>query len=156
MTTDQIVTIIVAIVGSGAFFATITAGINAIANRRKTGAESQSTAFNSLSTTANALTEVSKKQVLMLCEQMERQGKQMETQDKRIKELEDEVAKYRKEQQDRENIMEDLIHENRTLKTQMDKLIVDNKAKDKQIESLLDRVKELESRLTAAEKKAIS
>ena len=73
MTAEQITTIIVAILGSGALSAVITA----IATRKKTGSEAQSIAFDSLAKTAETLMSVAENRIKNLCERVDKLEKQI-------------------------------------------------------------------------------
>lgn len=156
MTPDQIVTLIVAIVGSGALGILI----NSIASRRKVHAESKkivsethaidqdciNKTLESIAKAADQISEVSGQQVKMLYEQVTRQ-------DKRIAELEDEIRLLRDKTKVDDMTIAALQKENDRLKGQVKKLVDENTAKDRVIDDLRRRVDELEQKLSVTEKR---
>lgn len=156
MTPDQIVTLIVAIVGSGALGILI----NSIATRKKVHAESGkivsethaidqdciNKTLESIAKAADQISEVSGQQVKMLYEQVTRQ-------DKRIAELEDEIRLLRDKTKVDDMTIAALQKENVQLKGQVKKLVDENTAKDRVIDDLRRRVDELEQKLSVTEKR---
>ena len=152
MSTDQIVTVIVAIVGSGALGVLI----NSIATRKKVHAESGkitseshaidqeslNKAIESIAKAADLIGDVSGQQVQMLCNQVSRQ-------DKRLTDLEDEIRELRVQKKADEVTIDTLKQENVRLKQQITKLVDENVEKDRTINDLKQRVEDLESKLSA-------
>ncbi|HBF40824.1 MAG TPA: hypothetical protein DDW19_03330 [Anaerolineaceae bacterium] len=154
MTTDQIVTLIVAIVGSGALGILI----NSIATKKKVRAESGkitseahaidqdsiNKTLESIAKAADLISDVSGQQVKMLYEQVSRQ-------EKRIAELEDEIRILRDKTKADDMTIATLQKENSRLKDQVKKLVDENTAKDRVIDDLKRRVDELETKLSTVE-----
>jgi len=122
MTSEQIVTIIVAIIGSGV----LSAVVAVVGNRKKTNADAQSVALDSLSQTAKTLMEVAELRIKNLCD--------------RVEGLESKVSILQDAVQERELKIDTLGDENRKLQDLVKKL-------QEQNESLRRRVKELETQL---------
>ena len=156
MSTDQIVTVIVAIVGSGALGILV----NSIATRKKVKAESVKIAseshaidqdclnrtLESIAKAADQISDVSGQQVKMLYEQVSRQ-------DKRITELEDEIRILREKTKADDMTIATLQKDNSRLRDQVKKLVDENTEKDRVIDDLRRRVDELESKLSSVQSK---
>jgi len=154
MSTDQIVTVIVAIVGSGALGILI----NSIATRKKVKAESGkiaseshaidqeslNKAIESIAKAADLIGDVSGQQVQMLCNQVSRQ-------DKRLTDLEEEIRILREKTKADDMTIATLQKDNSRLRDQVKKLVDENTAKDRVIDDLRRRVDELESKLISVE-----
>ena len=138
MDASQITTIVVAVIGSGV----LSVIVQALAARRKTAADANSTAFESLSHTATTLSEISEKRLVALCDRAERMEARVET-------LETQIRSLKLEVEDRDNMIETLQKENADLAKQVSALEKENRCKDRMIEALTKRIKELESRLDA-------
>jgi predicted RNase H-like nuclease (RuvC/YqgF family) len=138
MDSSQITTIVVAVIGSGV----LSVIVQALAARRKTAADANSTAFESLSHTASTLSEITEKRLVALCDRAER----MEA---RVEKLEAQITSLKLEIESRDNMIETLQKENADLAEQVSALEKENRCKDRKIEALTKRIKELESRLNA-------
>lgn len=138
MDSSQITTIVVAVIGSGI----LSVIVQALAARRTTAADANSTAFESLSHTASTLSEITEKRLVALCDRAER----MEA---RVEKLEAQIATLKTEVEDRDNMIEKLQKENLDLAEQVNALEKENRCKDRKIEALTKRIKELELRLDA-------
>lgn len=138
MDSSQITTIVVAVIGSGI----LSVIVQALAARRTTAADANSTAFESLSHTASTLLEITEKRLVALCDRAER----MEA---RVEKLEAQIATLKTEVEDRDNMIEKLQKENLDLAEQVNALEKENRCKDRKIDSLTKRIKELETRLDA-------
>lgn len=138
MDSSQITTIVVAVIGSGI----LSVIVQALAARRTTAADANSTAFESLSHTASTLSEITEKRLVALCDRAERMEARVET-------LEEQIRSLKLEVEDRDNMIEALQKENADLSEQVSALEKENRCKDRKIEALTKRIKELELRLDA-------
>jgi predicted RNase H-like nuclease (RuvC/YqgF family) len=138
MDSSQITTIVVAVIGSGI----LSVIVQALAARRTTAADANSTAFESLSHTASTLLEITEKRLVALCDRAERMEAWVEK-------LEAQIATLKTEVEDRDNMIEKLQKENLDLAEQVNALEKENRCKDRKIDSLTKRIKELETRLDA-------
>lgn len=135
MAPEQITTIIVAILGSGALSALITA----FATRKKTDSEAQAIAFDSLAKTSETLMSVAEVRIKSLCERVDRLEKQVEALQKTLEE--------------RDNMIDTLQDENRSLKEQLDQQEGEMVKIRRENESLRKRIKELENQVFALTRK---
>lgn len=138
MTSEQIVTIIVAIVGSGV----LTAIVTSIANRKKAGADTFQTYAQSLADAAAALMEVAEHRIANLCERAE-------SLEERVRQLEGEIYSLKTSLLERERMIDTLQTENAALQAEVEKLRKEVKGRDARIRELEKQVAELTSRLDA-------
>ena len=138
MTSEQIVTIIIAIVGSGV----LSAIVSAIANRGKVKADYFKTIIESLADTSAKLMDVAEHRIANLCERAERL-------EERISQLEGELFTLKGDILERERMIDSLKRENANLQGEVEKLQKSVLCRDKRIKELERLVAELTARLDA-------
>jgi len=156
MTSEQIVTIIVAIIGSGV----LSAIVSAVANRGKNDAESKkivaeaakvaaeastnqfTSIIESLADTSAKLMDVAEHRIANLCDRAERL-------EARISQLEGEIFTLKCDILERERMIDTLKRENANLQGEVEKLQKSVLCRDKRIKELERLVAELTHRLDA-------
>jgi len=138
MTSEQIVTIIIAVIGSGV----LSAIVNALANRNKVRADTFQTIIESLADTSAKLMDVAEHRIANLCERAERL-------EERIGQLEGEITTLKFDVLERERMIDSLKRENVNLQEEVDKLQKSVLCRDKRIKELERQVAELTARLDA-------
>ena len=138
MTSEQIVTIIIAVIGSGV----LSAIVNALANRNKVRADTFQTIIESLADTSAKLMDVAEHRIANLCERAERL-------EERIGQLEGEITTLKFDVLERERMIDSLKRENVNLQEEVDKLQKSVLCRDRRIKELERQVAELTARLDA-------
>ena len=124
--TTAIIIAIISVIGGGGLSAAI---VGWLANRKKVNADIAVTLLAAAETRIKAYNE--------RCVEVEA----------RLDALEKEVKSLRCEVGERESMIETLQKENEGLKSQVKKLIAENKCKDRKIADLTERIRDLEDRL---------
>jgi len=138
MTSEQIVTIIIAVIGSGV----LSAIVNALANRNKVRADTFQTIIESLADTSAKLMDIAEHRIATLCERAERL-------EERIGQLEGEITTLKFDVLERERMIDSLKRENVNLQEEVDKLQKSVLCRDRRIKELERQVAELTARLDA-------
>ena len=138
MTSEQITTIIVAIIGSGV----LSAVVSALANRGKVKADTFQTIVQSLADTSAKLMDVAEHRIASLCERAEKL-------EARISQLEGEILTLKGDILERERMIDTLQKENASLQSEVEKLQKSVLCRDKRIKELERLVAELTARLDA-------
>ena len=138
MTSEQITTIIIAIIGSGV----LSAIVSALANKGKVKADTFQVIIQSLADTSAKLMDVAEHRIANLCERAEKL-------EARISQLEGEIITLKTDVLERERMIDTLQKENANLQSEVEKLQKSVLCRDKRIKELERLVAELTTRLDA-------